>query len=160
MAQMPKESDGVFKSVATAYVILLLHVLLIAALGVMVIFFRGIVSYMLWIFLGVTLLIVISAVYFYRRLKAQGRSLRDTLNSPVFNGRPVEISFLGGLASLRLGAESNNRLLEAGGYQDRKQLESPEAAQVRELSELAHMLDTNLITLDEFEMLKKRIMNS
>ena len=107
-----------------------------------------------------TLLICISTIYFYRRLKAQGRSLRDTLNSPVFNGRPVEISFLGGLASFRLGSEPNAKLLEAGGYHDQKQLESPEAAQVRELSELAHMLNTNLITLDEFEILKKRIMNS
>jgi hypothetical protein len=160
MVKAPKESDGVFKSVITAYAILLLHVLLIAVLGVMVIFFRGIVSYMLWIFLGLTLLIGISAIYFYRRLKAQGRSLRDTLNSPVFNGRPVEISFLGGLASFRLGSETNAPLLDAGGYRDQKQLESPEAARVRELSELAHMLDTNLITLDEFEMLKKRIMNS
>lgn len=160
MAKAPKESDGIFKSVAAAYAILLLHVLLIAALGVMVIFFRGIVNYMLWIFLGLALLIGISAFFFYRYMKAQGKSLRDTLNSPVFNGRPVEISFLGGLASFRLGSESNTTLLDAGGYHHQKQLESPEAVQVRELGELAHMLDTNLITLDEFEMLKKRIMNS
>jgi uncharacterized membrane protein YqjE len=42
-----KEGDGLMKSVMMAYLILVLHVVLLMGLGVLVFFFRGIVHYML-----------------------------------------------------------------------------------------------------------------
>ncbi|WP_054690371.1 hypothetical protein [Desulfosarcina cetonica] len=47
-----KEGDGLVKSVMLAYLILALHLLLIAGIAILVLFFRGVVNYMLWIVLG------------------------------------------------------------------------------------------------------------
>jgi hypothetical protein len=46
-----KGGEGLFKSVMMAYLVLVLHLLLVFGLGLVVIFFSGIVQYMLWIFL-------------------------------------------------------------------------------------------------------------
>ena len=95
--------EGLFKSVMLAYFVLVLHILLIVGLGLLVIFFRGIVQYMIWVFLFGFIAILGSFYYFYRRMKAEGRSLREMLRSPLFLDRPVEVSLLGGLASFKVG---------------------------------------------------------
>ncbi len=140
--------------------ILLLHVILIAAIGVLILFFRGIVSYMLWIFLGVTLTVICSAYYFYRRIKAQGKTLKETLKSPLFNGRPVEISLMGGLASFRIGQNAKTPALDTDLSQGPKQLEDPDTVIIRELNELGRLLKNDLITIDEFNILKQQIFKS
>jgi membrane protein implicated in regulation of membrane protease activity len=71
-----KENNGVIKSIFIAYFILLLHILLLAGLGVLILFFRGIVNYMLWVFLAGTGIIIFSAYRFYRKMKKEGKTLR------------------------------------------------------------------------------------
>jgi hypothetical protein len=153
-------SGGVVQSVMTAYLILILHVVLIALIGLLVIFFQGLISYMIWIFLGLVGVVAFSGYRFYRRLKAQGRSVAEAIRTPTFDGRPVEISFMGGLASLRLGESQESPALEAP-ISDAipKQLEAPETAQVKELNDLAKLLEDGLITLEEFKNLKQQILN-
>lgn len=152
-----KESDGLFKSVILAYTILALHVLLIAGLGLLVLFFRGFVNYMLWIFIGGTVALIASAIYFYRRMKTEGRTLRDILNSSTFQDRSVEVSVLGGLATLKIGKPDYPPALEAGNSKPIPQLEDPETAQIRELKELAHLLESDLITQEEYDQAKKKL---
>ena len=74
--------DGVFKSVLLAYFILTFHVLLIAGMAVLVLFFRGVVNYMVWILLGGIALVGFSAFYMIRRMRAEGKSLREILRNP------------------------------------------------------------------------------
>ena len=62
------QGDGLFKSVMLAYMVLVLHVVLMLGLGLLVIFFRGVIQYMLWIFLFGTVAVVASGLYFYRRM--------------------------------------------------------------------------------------------
>ena len=153
-----KESDGLFKSVMVAYLILILHVLLLVGLGFLVFFFRGIVQYMPWIFLGGTLLVLGSGYWFYRRMKAEGQSLRETLNSPMFRNRTVEVSLLGGMASFRVGQAGENQTLLPGSEDTPpQQLEWSGDNQVHELTELARLLKSGLITLDEYEQAKQKI---
>jgi len=102
------------KSVMMAYLILVLHVVLLMGLGVLVFFFRGIVHYMLWIVLFGAIAILASGYWFYRRMKAEGRSFRDTLNSPLFRNKTVEVSLLGGLAQFRVGHSNGPPLLGDG----------------------------------------------
>jgi len=154
-----RETDGLYKGVATAYLILILHVLLIAVMGLLVVFFGGIVSYMLWIFLGFAVVIVTSGYYFYRRMKRQGKELKDIVNSPAFNGRAVEISFLGGLASFRLGGDDQQPLLNTDHIESARQLEDPESMRIRKLSELVKLYEHELISVEEFNTLKSRIIN-
>jgi hypothetical protein len=155
-----KEKDeGLFKSVMLAYMVLVLHVLLMVVLGLMVIFFRGVVQYMFWIFIAGALAIIISGYYFYRRMKAEGKTLKQMLSSPVLNGRPVEVSFLGGLASFRVGAPGHAPQIESGTANPTQQLEDPETIRIRELTELARMLEKNLITREEYNQAKHALLN-
>lgn len=150
--------EGLFKSVALAYLILVMHVVLLAAMGLMIFFFSGLVYYMFWIFAGGALLIGLSAFLFYRKLKREGRSLAETLKSPVFGGRSVEISVMGGFATLKLGGPADSHLLTDGGHHPQLQLEDPEVVRIREIALLAEMLEKELITPEEFAQAKQRLL--
>jgi len=154
------DGDGVMKSVMTAYLILILHVFLLAGLGLLVFFFRGIVQYMLWIVLFGGLGILASGIWFYRRMKAEGRSLRDTLNSPLFRNKTVEVSLLGGLAQFRVGHSNGSPRLEHRTSDPSQQLEWSGDSQIQELTELARLLKSGLITPDEYEKAKQKIFRS
>ena len=157
MLKKKKESDGLLKSVILAYTILTLHVLVIAGLGLLVLFFRGIVHYMLWIILGGTLILLAFVVYFYRRMKAEGRTLREILKSSTFGDRAVEVSVLGGLATLKIGKPNYPPALEMESSHTIPRLEDTETARIRELKELAHLLENKLITKDEYDQAKKEL---
>jgi len=152
-----KEGDGLFKSVMLAYLVLVLHVLLIFGLGLLVIFFRGVVQYIFWIVLFGSITILASLYYFYRRMKAEGRTLRQTLQSPLFIDRPVEVSLLGGLASFKVGNPGNKPLLGTDLHNSGNQLEDPATVRLREIKELARLFESNLITREEYEKAKKPI---
>jgi hypothetical protein len=150
--------EGLFKSVMLAYFILALHVVLIVCLGLLVLFFRGIIQYMFWIFLAGAAAVLGSGYYFYKRMKAEGRTVREMLRTPLLNGRPVEVSLLGGLASFRVGPAAGRPGLEAGEHHSIHQLEDPETVRIREITELARLLENNLITREEYEKAKKQLL--
>jgi len=155
------EEDKHFKSVLMAYFILLLHVLLVAGLVLLVIFFRGIINYMIWIFIGGSIAILASGYHFYKRMKAEGKTLRDILSSPQLNGRIVEVNILGGLASFKIGRPDNVPLLESdSSRQHQQQLEDPNTIRTKELSELVRLLQNDLITLEEYNKVKRQILKS
>ena len=156
-----KNENSLFKGVMTAYFIVVLHVLLIAGVGLLVIFFQGIINYMPWIFLGGSSLIIGSVYLFYRRIKKQGITLRETLNSPMFHGRTVEVSLLGGLASVKVGGGSGGvPVLGNNSSPQYLQLEDPASVRLKELTELANLLEKNLITLDEYNEFKQEILKT
>ncbi len=155
-----KESQH-FKSVLMAYFILVLHVILVAGLVVMVIFFRGILNYMIWIFLGGLIAILASGYHFYKRMKMEGKTLREILSGHRYSGRSVEVSVLGGLASLKIGgAHHNPPALESKSSGHLRQLEDPESIRYKEFSELVRLLENNLITLEEYNKFKEEIFKS
>lgn len=155
-----KAGESLFKGVMLAYFVLILHVLLLAGVGLMVIFFRGIINYMLWIFIGGCVIITATAYYIYRRMKEEGKTLKETLSSPMFSGRPVEVSVLGGLASFKMGRPSNIPALGNDQSKQFLQLEDSSAMRIRELTELANLLENNLITRDEYNKAKQQIFKS
>ena len=158
MPHSSKDKDGLVKSVLFAYMILALHVVLIAGIGLLVLFFRGFVEYMLWIFLAISALIAYSGYRFWRRMKTEGRTLSEMLSSPAFRGRSGEVNLLGGIASFKLGAPDARRVLPDETAPPPRQLEDPETARIRELSELARLLEKDLITLDEYNQAKRRLL--
>ncbi len=155
------ESTGLMKSILAAHLILILHIMLIAGLGCLVLFFRGIVQYMAWI------LVIGSAGIFFagwlirRRMLKEGKQLKEILSLPSLSGRTIEVSVLGGMASIRL--EKPN---ESQNNEQPKLIEHPkpligsESYHLRELSELVDLLNKNLITLDEYNKFKTKIINS
>jgi hypothetical protein len=154
------DSEGLMKSVMTAYLILILHVFLLAGLGLLVFFFRGIVHYMIWIVLFGGIGILASGIWFFRRMKAEGRSLRDTLNSPFFRNKTVEVSLLGGLAQFRVGQSNPPPSLDHQRPDSSRQLEWSGDSQIQDLTELARLLQNGLISLEEYEKAKQKIFRS
>jgi len=150
--------EGVFKSIVLAYTILILHVLLLAGMGLLVLFFGGVVQYLFWIVIGGMALVALSAYLFYRKLRREGRSLREAMQSPMFQGRAMEVSFLGGMASFRLGAPTQPPAIEAGNGKSSLALEGPEEKCIREIKELGQLLEKNLITPEEFATAKRRVL--
>jgi len=156
-----KQEGGLLQGVFTAYFILLLHVALLAGLGCLVLFFRGFVQYMLWIFLGGATLITYSGYRVLKRMKQEKQNLRDLLQLPVLKGRSLEVDFLGGIASFKIGASNNNVMtIDRGMNNLVPQLEGSGAVRVRDLTELARLYENNLITLDEYNFGKKQILNN
>jgi hypothetical protein len=161
MALNKKEKEeSHFKSVLMAYLILVLHVVLITGLVLLVIFFRGIINYMIWIFLVGTAAILASAYHFYKRMKMEGKTLREILSSHRFGGRTVEVNLLGGLASLKISGSNAPPALGTASSGQFKQLEDPNVIHNREFSELVRLLENNLITLDEYKKFKEQILKS
>jgi hypothetical protein len=117
-------------------------------------------SYLPWIFFGGAALMSGAGYALYRRMRSEGRSLREMLRTPLFRGRSVEISLLGGMASLRLGRVAGPESLETGVQGTPRQLESPASARLRELSELARLLENELITLEEYNQTKQQLFRS
>ncbi len=151
--------DKHFKSVLMAYFILVLHVLLIAGLVMLVIFFRGIISYIIWILIGGSVVILASGYHFYKRLQKDGKTLREMMSSSRLGSSPIEVSFLGGIASFKIGRPGSMPAVssEAAG-QPLQQLEDPATVRIRELTELVRLLEDNLITLDEYNKVKQHIL--
>lgn len=160
------EGVGLFKGIFMAYSILLLHVVLLAALGCLVLFFRGVVQYMFWIFLAGSSMIVYSGYRLYRRMKDERKNLRDLLALPEMNGRSVEVSLLDGFASVRVGGAPEGAgvlALPPDAYntmpQIEYQMEARPPSRVRELTELARLLENQMITLDEYNRTKDQLLN-
>lgn len=164
MARKKGEDGGIIKGIFAGYLILVLHALLMLVVALLVVFLRGVVEYMLWIFLGGVALIGGSAYFFYRRLKKGSGNLGSVLNDPAWRDRPVEISFLGGLASVRLGQPGQGaggeapRALEGRLVEEPARIEDPEALRRRELARLVLMLERNLITQEEYDRLKQDLL--
>lgn len=151
--------EGLVKSVLMAYLILVLHVVLLAGLGLLVLFFRGVVQYMLWIFLGGAALVATSGYLFYRRMKAEGKSLREMLHSSTLANRAVEVSLLGGLASLRLGPPVQPPVVPPARLPSGQQLSWEGRPTARELAELARLKADGLLTAEEFERAKRKMLS-
>ena len=155
------QGENLFKAVIMTHIILFLHLLIIAGLVLMVIFFRSITRHMLWVFLGATGLFMLSSLFIYWRIKSKGKKiLHDIESSSLFQGRSFEVSFLRGLASLKFGQPDDQKAIEISSSEAKFQLEDPETIRIRELTELARMYEKNLITSEEYDKAKRQILKS
>lgn len=155
MFKKKNEINHLVNSLFLASSILIFHVVLLAGLGVLVLFFRGIVNYILWIFVGGCALILGSAYLFFKYMQKEGgRKVKKILTLPEFQGRRVEVSVLGGLASFKIGS------IESDSIPVSHQLEGPQSIRLRELTGLARLLEKDLITLDEYQRVKKSLFDN
>jgi hypothetical protein len=151
------EENHLMNSLFLASLILVFHVVLVAGLGVLVLLLHGIVNYMVWILLGGFLLTAGSAYLFFRYMKqGGGQALQRMLSLPEFKGKNIEINFLGGIASLKIRNENKERVaIESSMMPNSRQIEDSQTVYLREISELARLLEKNLITPDEYFQAKK-----
>ena len=152
-----EQNKNFFSGVVLAYLVLLLHILLMVGLGITVVVIKGIYDFRWLILLAGIAIIGGSGYYFYRYFKEHKQKLHDLMSDPAFNDRTLEISLMGGMATVRLGHKDDNIKLIQADETEVKQLEQPKSVQIKELTELTRMLDDELITREEFLKLKKEI---
>ncbi|MBF0202892.1 MAG: SHOCT domain-containing protein [Desulfamplus sp.] len=103
MKFIPTDKEGVLKSLFAAYFVLLLHVFLVAGVGITVVLFKGVYQYLPWIMTGIAALVIALFWIFYLRIKRSSTDIKDVLSHPAFYNRSVEIKLLGGVATFKLG---------------------------------------------------------
>jgi len=160
-----KQDKGyIWNSILLMFLIFILHILLIIGLVITVIVLQGFLEYTAWIFLSVFILILGSGFWFWRKFQQRKENLSDILNTPSFKGRDVEVSFLGGTVNLRLGAQSNIKRSqeELQAYENNDEpleLEDQETIRIRDLKELGRLMEKGLITEEEYNLAKKRLLD-
>jgi hypothetical protein len=162
------DDDGIFRSLSILFGILMAHVVVLFGVGLLIIFFHGIINYMLWLILGGFGLLALFVYLIYRRTRRSQLNLMEVLSQPVFQGRTVELNVLGKIATLKLGqpellpsSRTQTPLLE-GPDAARDHFEAPVASRpalpgIGELSELARLYEKELITADEFAQAKAHL---
>lgn len=160
MSIRKKDKDGVFKNIFVAYFILLLHVFLLAGIGLTALLFKGIYHYLPWIMAGIAALVLSIVWFIYARMRATSSSLSQVLGTPEFQDRAVEIRLLGGLATFEIKAKEPPLLPNHTGlspYSDARLIESASDQAERKLLELNGLYEKDLISKDEFEKVRQRI---
>lgn len=153
---MKAKKEGLFRSILIAHVILLLHIFLLAGVGVTIVLFKGVDLYLPWVMGGIGILILVVAWFFYRRIRAGSSDIQSILSMPQFRDRTVEIKLLGGLASFKLNAPAPpNHQLSSG--QSQVLLEQTTQKAEDKLYTLATLYKKNLITKEEFQKAKLNI---
>ncbi len=153
----PQES--IFRGVLLAYLVLFLHVILILSLVAAMLLFGGVVTYLPWILAFGGALMVGSGYLWWKHMKVSGKKLGDILKNPLLHGRSVEVSFLGGLARLRLGSSQEPLTIGHADSEVPRQLQDSRTGRAEQLGNLAHLLKQDLITFDEFLEVKKELMD-
>lgn len=152
----PQETP--FRGVLLACFILCFHVVLILGIGILMLFFRTVINYLPWILAIGAVVIAGSWYLWWQRVKKRGKKLRDIVEDPLFQGRSVEVSLLGGLASLKLGQPQGPPAIDYYPREAPRQIVDPATARAQELTKLAALLKEDLITMEEFLKAKKDLM--
>ncbi len=160
-----KDKEGLFKNIFVAYFILLLHVFLVAGIGLTVVLFKGVYHYLPWIMGGIAILVLSIVWIIYRRMRATSSSLSEVLGTPEFQDRAVEVRLLGGLASFEIKAKEPSTALlphHAGGLENQSDhparlIEDSGVRAERKMLELNTLYEKELITREEFEAARQTI---
>ena len=155
-----KDKDGLFKNIFVAYFILLLHVFLLAGIGLTVVLFKGVYHYLPWIMGGIAIFVLSVAWIIYRRMRTTSASLSEVLGMPEFHDRAVEVRLLGGFASFEIKAKEHPVLpnhTSFSPYADDRLIESAADRAERKILELNGLYEKDLITKKEFEKARYNI---
>ena len=111
MISKNSNDSGLPRGIYIASIILLLHIVLLAVIGSVIIVFKGMYQYLPWIMGGLGILITATAWILYQRMKKNSSDIKEILSMPQFQNREVEVKFLGGMASFKIAPETNQQTL-------------------------------------------------
>lgn len=164
MFKRKPDDTHLISSLFLAFSILLFHVVLLAAIGLLILIFRGIINYLAWILLGGGVLAGAGLFVLYRYTQKEKSMISKLLELPEFKDRRVEVNILGGLASFKI--DHHDQADQAWTAIDQEsnsppphQLDDPDRMRVRELSELARLFEKNMISLDEYDRAKNALLD-
>ena len=157
-----EKKNPLLSGIMAGYLIILAHILLIIILATAVIFIQTLSEYIEYVLAGGLLIIFGSALFFYRVLKQNGKQIIDTLKNPAFQGQNIEISLLGGLASVSINnpEKSHHLMLDHQTPIIQALPERPTLSPHNELLRLADLHDRGLISKEEFLKLKDEVLTN
>lgn len=106
--QEPSLNQGIFY----LYLIIFLQVFFVFALVGVIMFVGKVLATPMWVFLAALLFGVWGCVYIYRKARRQFQKLREAISRVDLSDRNYEISFMGGVLTMRV-EQNPRRLLEA-----------------------------------------------
>ena len=148
----------IYKNILAAFLILLIHVLLVGGIGLLILFFYGIVNHLLWVILGISC-ISGGGVWLYKRLKSDVKAIRN-ITGESLRGKTIEASFLGGVANFKISdsrSVGDTRQVMSGRT---RQLSGPDSDSMGSLADLARLYEKNLISRDEYDRAKKKMLEN
>ncbi len=154
------EKEGLFRSLFTAHVIVLLHILILAGIGLSVVLFRGVYLYLPWIMGGVGILVLLTAWFFYRQIRSGSSDISKVLARPEFQDRNVEVKLMGGLASFKMSGPNGNAVSidhQLDQPQSQVLLEQKTKKTEDTLYTLKALYEKELITKEDFERAKQEL---
>jgi hypothetical protein len=159
------KKNPLLSGVMAGYLILLVHLLLVIILATAVVFIQALSEYIEYILGGGVLLIIGSGAFFYYLLKQNGKQILNTLRNPPFPGQNIEVSLLGGLASVSIKSQNQSQqatMLENQITTLNALPEYPSAISSpgSELLRLSDLYDRGLISRDDFNKLKDDLLAS
>lgn len=150
----PKSSEvNVMKGIFIAYFVLLFHLGLLCLIGLLVLFFSGILNYLPWILLGCFGLLGGSGYLVLRYIRKKSGSLVRMLSMPEFRGKNIEVNVLGGLASLKIQGSGE---IPGQIASDQQPSKGPGSARVEAIGRLAGMPDDGPMPDDGFRRAEQR----
>lgn len=154
--------EGLFASLLAAHVIIILHILVLAALGTIIILFGGVYHYLPWILGGIAVLLLLTFWTFYRQVKNKSSELHQILSLPQFQDRNVELKLLGGLVSINVQKPETETIdvghqLPAGS--STPMLEESTNRIQHQLDALTALHEKEIITKEEFDRAKQELRN-
>lgn len=119
----PTINQGIFY----LYLIIFLQVFFVMALVGVIMFIGKVLATPMWVFLAALLLGIWGFVYIYRKARKQFQKVREAVSRVDLSDRNYEISFMGGVLTMRV-EQNSRRLLEAppdSPIMDTETLETP-----------------------------------
>ncbi|MBU1196409.1 MAG: SHOCT domain-containing protein [Proteobacteria bacterium] len=153
------KKDSVVQNIFIAGSIILLHILLLAAVGMAVLLFGGVYTYLPWVMGLIAVLAAGSVWLFFRRLKSNSPDIQKILSRPEFQNRTIEIKLLGGLASFKIEPDSRQapEISHTSGQTRQLIYDNTHRIETRIL-ELNTLFEKKLITEEEFKAAKHELL--
>ncbi|MGA7827050.1 MAG: hypothetical protein WCA04_05295 [Geobacteraceae bacterium] len=104
----PNINQGIFY----LYLIIILQVFFVLALVGIIMAIGKVLATPMWVFLAALILGIAGCVYIYRKARRQFQRLREAISRVDLSDRNYEISFMGGVLTMRV-EQNSRRLLEA-----------------------------------------------
>jgi hypothetical protein len=146
--------NALFKSITVAFLILIMHVLLIGGVGILVLLVSGIINHTAWFLVGIALLAV-GAFMLYKRIKVDSKKLKEAVGD--LRDRNVEISLLGGVATMKISSSNTDINTGQITFDRTRLLTSPASGNIQKLTELSRLYEKELLTREEYETAKKKL---
>jgi hypothetical protein len=131
---------------------------MIGGIGVLIMFFYGFVNHMIWMILGFTCLSA-GGIWLYIRIKSDAKALKNIAGESL-KGKTVEVDFLRGVATLKISDAKDGQDAHRITSDRPRQLAGPESENINTLSELARLYEKKLISRDEYNKAKHKILNN